>query len=310
MRGFNEKIEAGALDICLYGIAPPKRATPPQRLATIIDRQLARIRDIEADALIVYDIQDESERVADERPFPFLPTIDPHEYAFEHLQALTTPKIVYRSVGGDDEASFGRWISQPRSGVVLVGAPSRNTHATLPLSRAYALARNHAPAQLVGGIAIAERHAHKGTEHERMLAKMRMGCRFFVTQAVYDVTATKSLISDYALTLSSMELDPVPVILTFAPCASEKTLAFMRWLGISFPRWLENELKHARDPLATSLRLCEATFDDVYAFARSKRVPLGINVESVSIRKAEIEASVELFNSLRRRMATSNDGGA
>ena len=135
-----------------------------------------------------------------------------------------------------------------------------------------------------------------------MLAKMREGCRFFVTQAVYHVSVSKSLISDYALALAAMEREPVPLILTFAPCASEKTLAFMQWLGISFPRWLENELKHAPDPLATSLRLCETIFDEVYAFARSKQVPLGINVESVSIRKAEIEASVELFESLRRRM--------
>ena len=88
MRRFIEKVEAGASDICLYGIAPPKRATPPRRLAKIVDRQLTRFRELEADGLIVYDIQDEVERVADERPFPFLPTIDPHTYAFEHLEAL------------------------------------------------------------------------------------------------------------------------------------------------------------------------------------------------------------------------------
>ena len=32
---------------------------------------------------------------------------------------------------------------------------------------------------------------------------------------------------------------PLPVILTFSPCGSQKTLAFMKWLGIAFPRWLE-----------------------------------------------------------------------
>lgn len=138
-----------------------------------------------------------------------------------------------------------------------------------------------------------------------MLAKMDAGCRFFVTQAVYDASASKSLISDYALSSSAVGREPVPLILTFAPCATMKTLAFMKWLGISFPRWLENELEHAPDPLTTSLRLCEQTFDDVYAFARSRGVPLGINVESVSIRKAEIEASVELFRSLRGRMASA-----
>jgi hypothetical protein len=310
MRSFIEKVKAREAGICLYGIAPPKRATPPQRLSKIVSRQLARIRELEPHGLIVYDIQDEVERVADERPFPFLPTIDPHTYAYEHLEGLRTPKIVYRTVGRDDPASFTRWMSHPRAGIVLVGAPSRTARVTLPLSRAYALAKEHAPDQLVGGIAIAERHARQGTEHERMLTKMQRGCRFFVTQAVYDVTASKSLISDYALTLASIGHEPVPLILTFAPCASEKTLAFMRWLGISFPRWLENELKHARDPLTTSLQLCEDTFDELSAFARAKRVPIGINVESVSIRKAEIEASVELFRSLRRRTLESTTDGA
>jgi regulator of protease activity HflC (stomatin/prohibitin superfamily) len=88
-------------------------------------------------------------------------------------------------------------------------------------------------------------------------------------------------------------------MLTFAPCGSVKTLAFMKWLGISVPRWLENELRHATDPLEQSLRLCTQIFDELSSFAREKRLPLGVNVESVSIRKAEIDASVALFEQLR-----------
>ena len=74
----------------------------------------------------------------------------------------------------------------------------------------------------------------------------------------------------------------------------------MQWLGIAFPRWLENELRHAADPLATSLALCERVCADAWEYARAKRIPLGVNVESVSIRKAEIDASVELVARLRR----------
>jgi hypothetical protein len=39
-------------------------------------------------------------------------------------------------------------------------------------------------------------------------------------------------------------------------------------------------------------------FADVQDYAREKRLPIGINVESVSIRKSEIDASVELFRRL------------
>ena len=257
------------------------------------------------DGLIVYDIQDEAERVSAPRPFPFLPTLNPEVYAHEYLGSLQVPKIVYRCVNRDTSDGFVRWLERENAAPrisVLVGAPSRRSHTGLPLTDAYALARQHSSNLLLGGIAIAERHARTLDEHERILAKTEQGCRFFVTQAVYDVTSTKSLLSDYALAVAEKGGVPLPVILTFSPCGSVKTLSFMKWLGVAFPRWLENELQFARDPLAKSLELCERIFAEVRDYARDKGIPLGVNVESVSIRKEEIEASVELLQLLRRRI--------
>lgn len=294
-----EKIAAREAGIVLYGIAPPKRATEPARLAAIVAQQRARIAALPIDGVVVYDIQDESERVAAPRPFPFLPTVDPRAYA----DGLPLPAVVYRSVRGDTPESLTAWLAAmaatPERLAVLVGAPTRGAGG-LPLAEAYALARSRAPRLMVGGIAIAERHARGLDEHRRMLAKTAQGCRFFITQAVYDVTSTKSLLSDYALALAARGEPPVPVILTFSPCGSEKTLAFMQWLGVAFPRWLENELRHAADPLATSIALCERVCAEAWEYAREKRIPLGVNVESVSIRKAEIDASVELLRRLRK----------
>ncbi|MGC4069466.1 MAG: hypothetical protein QM784_33400 [Polyangiaceae bacterium] len=73
-----------------------------------------------------------------------------------------------------------------------------------------------------------------------------------------------------------------------------QTLELMRWLGISFPRWLENDQRSSSDLLEHSVFLCASIFDDL-RFAGEKSIPIGINVESVSIRKLEIEASVRLF---------------
>ena len=53
---------------------------------------------------------------------------------------------------------------------------------------------------------------------------------------------------------------------------------------------------------ATSLALCERIFAEVWDYARDHGVPVGINVESVSIRRAEIEASLELVHRLQRLM--------
>lgn len=291
--------EAG---IVLYGLAPPKLATAPERRAAIAAQQTARLRALPIDGVVVYDIQDESQRIAAPRPFPFLPTLDPEAYAARYLAGAGVPAIVYRAVQRDTRDSFLAWlagVTAPRL-AVLVGAPRRTARGAVALDEAYALARARAPQLLLGGIAIAERHARRVDEHERMLAKTAQGCRFFITQAVYDVTSTKSLLSDYALALAARGEPPVPVILTFAPCGSERTLAFMQWLGIAFPRWLENELRHAADPLATSLALCERICAEAWEYARAKGIPLGINVESVSIRKAEIDAASELLHRLRQ----------
>src|SRR5205085_6611213 len=99
----------------------------------------------------------------------FLPTIDPLSYAAEHLVRLAVPKIVYRCVSHDSAEDLGGWLGRAGSESplrVLVGAPSRRTPAALPLSGALELARRQAPGVIIGGIAIAERHAHGGAEHQ------------------------------------------------------------------------------------------------------------------------------------------------
>jgi hypothetical protein len=299
------KLAARTGGICLYGLAPPKLATPADRLAEIAASQQARLRALGPDGVIVYDIQDEANRASEPRPFPFLPTLDPESYAQQHLSLIAIDTIVYRSVTRHSATDFARWVEQraaDRSAIsVLVGSPSKRQHG-LSLDDAHSLVRAHAPGLFFGGIAIAERHSRRMDEHRRMLDKTRAGCRFFVTQAVYDVTSTKSLLSDYSLALAAGSEPPLPVIVTLSPCGSAKTLSFMQWLGISFPRWLENDLRYAADPLAISVELCERIFSELWEYARGKRIPLGINVESVSIRKIEIDASVELFQRLRRRI--------
>jgi len=302
-----EKLDRGLTGIRLYGIAPPKLATEPERLREIAAQQIHRLRALSPDGLVVYDIQDEPGRGDQPRPFPFLPTVDPEVYAYESLAELAIPKIVYRCVGAHSREVLSSWIDATRVAgqrrlSVFVGAPrGRSRTPALPLNEAYALARA-APNLVLGGIAIAERHLAKEDEHERLLAKQDAGCRFFISQSVYDAASTKSLLSDYALLSQASGRSPAPIVLTFSPCGSVRTLEFMKWLGISFPRWLENELRHSGDTLARSIDLCESVFADVQDYAREKHLPIGINVESVSIRKAEVDASVELYRRLSSRL--------
>jgi len=310
-----ERLASPTPDLCFYGLAPPKQSTDPVRLRAIVEAQKARIAALAPDALIVYDLQDESDRQTAARPFPFLPTLAPAHYAHELLGDLPVPKIVYRCVGKDTPDSFKAWLEEagpgggePRLAVFVGAATSRGPAsgaATLSLAQAQALARPHASTLTFGGIAIAERHARRGDEHLRLLQKMEAGCRFFVTQTVYDASATKSLLSDYARELGARGRAPVPIIFTFSPCGSARTLDLLKWLGIAVPRWLENELLDAQDILAASLEACETAWRDVLSYARGKGLPVGVNVESVSIRKEEVAASVSLFEALRARLLAS-----
>ena len=148
------------------------------------------------DGLVLYDIDDESDRNPEERPFPFLPTMDPADYLARDLVGLEVPAIVYRAVSKYPEQQLQSWLSEqaPTQGLsVFVGASSREKPVATSLARAYELRSEVRPDLLLGGVAIPERHARGGTEHLRLLAKQAAGCSFFVTQIVYDVNAAKDL---------------------------------------------------------------------------------------------------------------------
>lgn len=281
----------------LFALTPPRQSTAPERVAEIAAATKARLRPLDLDGLVLYDIDDESSRNPAERPFPFTPTLDPAAYLSGDLGDWETPVVVYRAVGKYQPDSLEGWVRQQdaaRTLSVLVGAASSDSQPALTLGEAQQLASAVNPDLLIGGVAIPERHTRRGNEHERLLAKQAAGCRFFVTQVVYDVNAAKNLVSDYAYACRDAGIDPVPIVFTFSVCGSMKTLEFLRWLGVDVPRWIENDLRHAEDTLQASFEQALAAATELVAYCERLGVPFGLNIESVSIRKVEIEASVEL----------------
>jgi hypothetical protein len=290
-------IAAGSGEFLLFAVTPPRLTTSAQEAAEIARVTLERLGSLAIDGLVLYDIDDESDRNPDERPFPFLPTMDPADYLARDLAQLEVPAIVYRAVGKYREEQFRSWLEEqdPSNALtVFVGSSSRDKSVHTSLARAYELREQVRPALPLGGVAIAERHARTGDEHLRLIAKQAAGCSFFITQIVYDVNAAKDLISDYHHECVAQDLEPVPIVFSFSVCGSLKTLEFLRWLGVTVPRWIENELRHADDTLEASYEQAVGTALDLIAFCRRLGVPFGLNVESVSIRKVEIEASVRL----------------
>jgi hypothetical protein len=299
------RIDRGTGEFLLFSLTPPRAATAQDRVQRIADATIARLRPLDLDGLILYDIDDEASRNPAERPFPFSPTLDPADYLANHFTSWPTPVIIYRAVGKYAPSDLRTWLAAQDSArvmTVLVGAASSKAHGMTSLAQAQALRREANPELSVGGVAIPERHSRREDEHLRLLAKQDEGCRFFVTQVVYDVNAAKNLVSDYHYECAARGRTPAPIVFTFSVCGSMRTLDFLRWLGVDVPRWIENDLKHAADTIEASFQLAITTATELMTYCRTLGVPFGLNVESVSIRREEIEASVRLAQQLRTQI--------
>ena len=293
-------------EFLLFALTPPRLSTTPEKAQEIADVTCERLDSLGVDGLILYDIDDEADRNPEERPFPFLPTMDPADYLDRHLQSWRTPVVVYRATAKYTEDEIRDWLGSQDAGkrlTVFVGASSREKRVTTTLRRAQQIRAEAGPDLLLGAVAIPERHTRKGDEHLGLVAKQEAGCSYFVTQVVYDVNAAKNLVSDYAYECRGRGFDPVPIVFTMSVCGSMKTLEFLRWLGVDVPRWIENDLRHADDTLDASLEQAETIALELMSFCRRLGVPLGFSVESVSIRRVEIEASVRLAERLRGNLA-------
>ncbi|MCM3747751.1 methylenetetrahydrofolate reductase [Paenibacillus pasadenensis] len=292
--------------IITYGMTPPKSSHTPEKIREIADKQIERLKDIGIDGLVLYDVQDEAERTDKDRPFPYLKALDPTEYYRDYLkQELGIPAIIYHCVANEGPDKLAQWILQDRDEqrfTVYVGASSSRQQVQIRLPEAYRMSGILNEQLLPGGVVIPERHRSKGDEHLRARAKQESGCGFFISQATYDVEASKSFLSDYYYHSRENGLDMVPILFNIAPCGSAKTLEFMKWLGISIPKWLENELVHSQDILDKSVELSRKVFRELYRFGVEKGIPIGCSVESVSTRKVEIEASIQLLKDIRSDM--------
>jgi len=295
-----DKILRKEFGVLTYGITPPKSTNTDEKIQQIANRQLERIKQLDIDALILYDVQDESDRTDEKRTFDFISTVDPSLYANTYLKVLDVPKIVYRCVGNYDHETFTNWL---KSGIdkysVFVGTASTSQQVKITLDEAYETRKNCEQQPLLGGVTIPERHLVLRDEHKRLESKVASGCDYFVSQCVYDVAISKAFLRDYKNYFDEKNLDIKPVIFTLTPCGSEKTLNFIKWLGIRVPQWVEEDLLRAPNMLEHSLNLISSFFVELTSYAKKIGVPIGCNIESVSIRKEEIEASINLAKEIK-----------
>jgi len=289
--------------VLLYGTTPPRASTDPDAVQAAADKLAARLRPLPIDGVVVYDIQDETGRTAVPRPFAFTGTVDPRSYASLLAARTGRPAVTYKCLGDLDEAAWQRWLTEAarEHGVQflsIVGRPTSGVRYALSLSKAIRLAAGHPAGFTVGGVVITERHTAERSESARLLAKGIEGCGYFISQTVYHPAATERLLADYLRDCRGAGVKPRRIVLSFAPVGREKTMAFLNWLGVRIPPETSRAILGAANPLAKSIDVCRDNLRRILAQPYAREIPLGVNVESVSINKDEIDASVDLFHAL------------
>lgn len=289
--------------VLLYGSTPPRLGTPEGQVQAAAEKLAARVAALPLDGLVVYDIQDESGRNREARPFAFSGTLDPRAYARLLAARTGRPAIAYKSVGMLDETGWRAWLDESARDygvefLSIVGRPTSGVRFPLALSKAIRLAAAHPAGFAVGGVVITERHTAERSESARLLAKGIEGCSYFISQTVYHPEPTEQLLRDYARDCRGAGVEPRRIVLTFSPVGRDKTMAFLRWLGVNVPEETARAILDAASPLAKSIEMCRDNLRRILDHDYAREIPLGINVESVSINRDEIDASVDLFHSL------------
>jgi len=218
--------------------------------------------------------------------------------------------LVYKCVADPNFESWMKMTSQDHrhNAINLVGrATSDGKYEGPSLPEAMQMVAQESSLDF-GCVCIAERHTIEAaekrgktypTEHENMLRKQNAGCKWFISQAIYDPEPTIRLLKDYGAICRQNRMVPCKVVLTFTPVSRTKTMQFVKWLGVSVPEEAEQMILSAEKPVDASVDfLCEQ-LKKILAETEGCGVPLGISCESVSIYKAEIDGVHDLFRKLQ-----------
>lgn len=291
--------------ISFYGTTAPRADLPQERVIRAADKLVERIRNLPLDGLVVYDVQDEPGRSPEPRPFPFLPTLDSRIYAKLLHERIPQPVVTYKSISGMSTEKWHPWLAETEvdygiNFLSLVGtSSSKLENSGITLAEATQMAASHGAGFTLGGVVIAERHSQERPESQRILHKTRNGCSFFISQAIYEAAHTIEMLTDYYHLCLAEGVAPTRIILTFIPCGRAKTLEFIQWLGVAVAPEAVQAILDAPVPITKSIEICCENLNAILEQEYAEHLPLGINVESVSINREEIDASIDLFHALQ-----------
>jgi len=292
-----------ARPVFLFGSTPPREGTTEQQAKESCAKFAARSAVLATDGFIVYDIQDEGTRTTMERPFPFRKTMDPALYASYFPAASGKECVVYKCVVEEGKEQYEEWLNKAvqeygHKAFNLVGAASSIQAKTFSLREAGEVIQKRQDSKF-GCVCIPERHTAKGNEHINMFNKSSYGASWFITQGIFNAEPLIQMLLDYSELCKQNHVTPKKIVLTFAPCGRPKTMTFIKWLGMNVPSDVEERIFKSESPVKESIVLLSEVLTTILSRTAGLGIPLGINVESLSIFREEIDGAHELFQRLQ-----------
>eukprot|EP01052_Picozoa_sp_SAG31_P002010 SAG31_NODE_67_length_28318_cov_6.493674_28_plen_197_part_00 len=174
----------------LFGLTPPSIETTEEKSLEICEKFVARGRVLAVDGFICYDVQDETSRTSEPRPFRFRRLQDPSWYAGCITAASHKQCVVYKAAPAcESPAAFEKWLGDcvERDGhtaINVVGAPSSACVSTGPSTKEACEIVQRTPGVKFGCVCIAERHMKARKEHLNLANKASWGAEWFITQVI------------------------------------------------------------------------------------------------------------------------------
>jgi len=275
-------------------IVPPSRRASEKAVSSLVDRVRDAVGSLgHLDGLNLPQVLDENHQGQ-----PFLRNMDPRDFVQRLGKDLGVDPIVNNVVAHmPSTAAFRRWVEESldrfglRSFVLVGGTNSRIRYpgpTVLDANRVLrSVAEGHRDVAL-GNITIPDRE----NEVDRLVEKTQAGCDFFTTQVLFAAEPMATVLRAYGKRCAAQGLKPATVLLSFAPVSDFQDLEFLAWLGASVTPRTEEALAASDEKSLgrSSLELARTLWSQLSAAALQSRpaVPLGVNIEEVSLHNFEL----------------------
>lgn len=303
MNNLRDKILDTNCPVILYELLPPN-SNDSSNVEAYVDCSIDLLTSasVKIDAVNIPEIHDENHNGNHDSKV-CMPKIDSREFAqilesasYDQIKVILNRATVYEPM-----AAQLQWIQEltrqhKANTIILVGGSSSTIEYPGPsvLEFGHYIKHNYQQDELFcGGITIQSRRypEQEKDEPNRLIIKGQSGIEFFTSQIIYDSVCIKLLLRDYSLACEKQNIIPKRIFLSFAPIANRKDLDFLRWLGASIPKRIEDELFKAEIGIGwRSSKVAVTVLEDILSFMQHEniQVPLGLNIEHITRHNFEI----------------------